>query len=190
MTLNLAHLLPSSRANGPGLRAVLWVQGCSLRCPGCRNPRLWSHGLRRVLPVGDLVRWVLAQDGRGLTLSGGEPFEQARALAPLCRTVRAAGRDVVAFSGFTRAQLEAGVRPSTRDLLAEVDLLVDGPFVAAERSGDALRGSRNQALHFLSGRIRPEEVAELPRAELVLGEHVGVLTGFPPCELDALWRHG
>lgn len=189
MLLNVAHLLVASRANGPGLRTVIWVQGCSLRCAGCRNPDLWQPALRRVLPVDDLARWSMARGGRGLTLSGGEPFEQSRPLASLCRTWRAAGRDVVAFSGFTRAELEAGVRPFTRDLLAEVDLLVDGPFVAAERSvDDVLRGSRNQRLHFLSDRIRPEELAALPRAELVLGEDEGVLTGFPSGELDVLWR--
>lgn len=179
LLVNLAHSAAHSRANGPGVRAVLWVQGCSLHCRGCHNPHTWAAEARQVVTVEALRDWFDRLEGvRGLTLSGGEPFEQALALAELCRSVRARGADVVAFSGFTREQLEAGVRPHAQDLLAQTDLLVDGPFRATEPTAAPLRGSANQRLHFLGDRIRPAELEGLPRAEWLGDGAGGVVTGF------------
>lgn len=178
MLLNIAHTLPSSRSNGPGLRAVLWVQGCRIECAGCHNPFLWEHSPRRIHSVEEIAAWIEKLDVRGLTLSGGEPFEQSLALAELCRTIREAGRDVMAFSGFTHEELKTDVRPFTRRLLAEVDLLIDGPYIGELRCAEPLRGSSNQQLHFLTQRISPEEVADLPRSELIIGTNDVMITGF------------
>ena len=189
MLVNLAHTLPASRANGPGLRAVIWVQGCGMHCVGCHNPSLWRHVVRRVHPVDELARWVLRQSGRGLTLSGGEPFEQSLALLELARIVREAGKDVVAFSGFTREQLDGGIRPFSRELLAEVDLLIDGPYEASMPAREGLRGSSNQRLHFLTGRISSAEIVDLPRLEVTLGEEKACVTGFSVDALSAMGRN-
>lgn len=168
--LNLHDAVAPSRANGPGARAVLFVQGCSLACPGCHNPDTWRAEVRRVATVDAVAAWYRSFRGlRGITLSGGEPFEQAWALARLCSALRREGADVVAFSGLTRGELEGAARPHARALLAEVDLLVDGRFEVERAGSDVLRGSSNQRLHFLTDRIRPRDVEALPRSELVLG---------------------
>lgn len=189
MLLNIAHTLPSSRSNGPGLRAVLWVQGCKIQCAGCHNPSLWEHTPRRIHSVGEIAAWLERLDVRGLTLSGGEPFEQSLALAELCRNIRAAGRDVVAFSGFTHEELKTDVRPFSSRLLAEVDLLIDGPYIAELRCAEPLRASSNQRLHFLTQRISPEEVADLPRSELIVWTNDVMITGFEVERLTRMVRH-
>jgi anaerobic ribonucleoside-triphosphate reductase activating protein len=177
--LNLADVVAPSRVNGPGARAVLWAQGCSIRCRGCHNPHTWAPEPRRVCTVEAAVAWVKRFPGlRGVTLSGGEPFEQALAFAALCRALRAEGADVVAFSGLTRREIEADARPSARALLAEVDLLVDGPYVAERAARLPLRGSENQSLHFLTGRIRPEEVTGLCAVEWIGRGPRATVTGF------------
>ncbi|WP_437951566.1 4Fe-4S single cluster domain-containing protein [Sorangium sp. So ce296] len=189
MLLNLADAVAPSFANGPGARAVLWVQGCSIHCPGCHNPHTWSARPVRVCDTESVVRWYRSTPSlRGVTLSGGEPFEQARALAAVCRILRSDGSDVVAFSGYTREQLEDGVVPHSKLLLREVDLLIDGPYKAEEASRLTLRGSRNQRLHFLTDRIAPGDLDGIPSAEWIgRGERVR-MTGFAISLLEGLWR--
>ena len=189
LLLNLAAMAAYSTANGPGERAVLWVQGCSLHCKGCHNPDTWAQTPRRVATVESVLAWFRGQLGlRGLTLSGGEPFEQALALAALSRQVRALGSDVVAFSGFTREEIENGVRPYASDLLAEVDLLIDGRYLKNQPSGLPLRGSANQQLHFLTDRIRPEEMDSLPRGEWIGAGVHGIVSGFGVDDLSHALR--
>jgi anaerobic ribonucleoside-triphosphate reductase activating protein len=104
--------------------------------------------LRRLDGVRDRVE--------GVTLLGGEPFEQAAALAPFAREVRRRGLTVVAFSGHLLEDLRADRPPGSAALLAEVDLLVDGPYVAELPERERRwAGSANQRFHFLSGRISP-----------------------------------
>ncbi len=186
LLLNLADAVAPSRVNGPGARAVLWAQGCSIRCRGCHNPHTWAPDPRRVCTVEAALAWVRKFPGlRGVTLSGGEPFEQAKAFAALCRALRAEGADVVAFSGLTRRELEAEARPNARALLAEVDLLVDGPYLAERAARLPLRGSDNQSLHFLTDRIRPEEVADLGAVEWIGRGPRATVTGFSLRALDS-----
>ena len=81
----------------------------------------------------------------GVTFSGGEPFEQAEALLPLAKELKAQGYHLMAFSGFTLEQLVQ--KPECRALLEQLDLLVDGPFIEAQKSLDLrFRGSRNQRI--------------------------------------------
>lgn len=180
----VGSLLERTEAEGPGARFALWVQGCSLRCPDCCNPHLWGpSGGERWTPAALVGRVAAARarhpDLEGVTLIGGEPFEQDAALAEVARGVRRLGLTVLAFSGYTRAELEArGSR-----LLGELDLLVDGRYVAEQRT-TARRwiGSTNQRLHFLSDAYAPDDprFAEPNTAELRL-DHRGVLrvVGFP-----------
>jgi len=152
--LRVAARLPDAEAEGPCLRYALWLQGCSLRCPGCCNPGMLSPEGGALLGVDALRAEICAAPGiEGVTLLGGEPFEQARPLAELARGVRRAGLGVMAFSGYTLGELRA--RPDGAALLAEVDLLVDGRWEAARQSGRRrFVGSDNQRVHFLTGRYR------------------------------------
>lgn len=174
--LNIHAFLPASRANGPGRRAVLWLQGCSLGCPGCFNPGTHSAAPRTMLEVTELLRKVLALSRgpapvEGITVSGGEPFEQPAGLLSFLTGLDQAAPhlSVVLFSGLTRKQI-AGL-PTGPDTLALVDILVDGPYDPTRRLARGLRGSTNQRIHLLTDRYQLDDVEATPGAEVIL--HAG-----------------
>lgn len=183
MRLNLARTLPRSRVNGPGERFVAWTQGCPLACPGCWNQDTWDFRLRQACSVDELVGAILATDGiEGLTLTGGEPFAQARGLAEVARQVRAAGLSVLAFTGYTLDELR---RPAQQALLTHCDAVVAGRYVRDQRRLDLpWRGSANQQVHFLTERYGPADLDDGALVELHLGPDGRIaVTGFPPEEL-------
>jgi anaerobic ribonucleoside-triphosphate reductase activating protein len=184
--LNIAHTIPRSTVNGPGERFVLWVQGCTLACPGCWNPDTWSRAPRTTVHPLDLAGTIVATAGiEGVTLTGGEPFEQAAQLVPLVSHVRAAGLSVMTFTGFELDELETKAQ---RGLLAACDIVVSGRYRQRARSSDlAWRGSSNQTVHFRTGRYGPEVLPDTSGCEIHLADDGSLaLTGFPPSALAGL----
>jgi anaerobic ribonucleoside-triphosphate reductase activating protein len=182
--LNVAHWISASRVNGPGERFVLWLQGCALRCPGCWNPDTWSHGPRRIVSARDVLD-LIGDNIEGITLSGGEPFEQAEALVPLLDAVRARGLSVMVFTGHTLDEL-TGV--AAEAMMARCDVLVTGRYVAARRSLDLVwRGSSNQRVHFLTERYGGKDMPTSAEVEVHLDADGSLeVTGFPGDE----WMRG
>jgi len=188
--VNLYDFLPCCQANGPGERAVIWVQGCSRRCPGCFNPEAQTFSAVAVAAVDELFSRITAVAGiRGTTFSGGEPFSQAGALAELAKRLQERKLDVVCFTGYTLKQLQRANRSDWNGLLEQVDLLIDGPFVQELRCFEPLRGSSNQKLHFLSGRILPAEVlGNAQKTEVILGLDGNISqSGFPDA-FQGVWK--
>jgi len=192
-TLRLARFLPRSRVEGPGERAVLWTQGCPLRCPGCAQPSTWDFQGGYAASVAELVERILAEENlEGVTLLGGEPFLQAAPLVELLRPLRHAGLSVFTFSGYTWEQLRAAQRSDWDALLAHTDLLADGPYLQEEQ--DFSRpwvGSRNQRFHALGPRYAtlPERLGEYRNGiELEIAPDGKVLANgmFPPGTLERL----
>jgi len=180
LLLNVAHCLPRSRANGPGTRMVLWLQGCPFRCPSCQNPDYLPFHLNQVVTVEQV--WEVFQqlpELAGISLSGGEPFAQAIALTELARRVQATGKTVLSWSGYRLEELQSGKIPGAVELLKYTDLLIDGLFVEKLAGNFVLRGSENQHLHFLSGRITEADLTHIPRQEWVMTEETITYTGFP-----------
>ncbi len=151
--------------NGPGLRISLWVQGCSLRCTSrCLNQHLIPDKGGHLMPASRLTASLrrLAADYRqveGITVLGGEPFDQAAALAAALAPVRAQGLSIMVYTGHLWEDLRASHDSGARALLALCDILVDGPFLA-EQHDDSLvwRGSRNQRILRLSDRYGAADV--------------------------------
>ena len=145
-TLRVAGVIEESIVDGPGLRFVLFLQGCHFRCPGCQNPQTWDFEGGTPVPAEEvLARIQLDPLVHGVTFSGGEPFEQAEALAPLAAELKARGYHLMAFTGYTLDKLLC--KPECREFLDLLDLIVDGPFIEAEKSLDLrFRGSRNQRI--------------------------------------------
>lgn len=174
---------PRSRANGPGARFVVWLQGCTLGCAGCFNPATHAGG-GTPMTVDDILAQLPA-DTDGLSLSGGEPLQQAPAIVPLLAAARARGLSTLAFSGYTKEEIEA--LPSGLDVLAHLDVLIDGRYVAAERFATGLRGSANQRILLLTERHTLAEVEATPTAEIRIGPTGEVvLTGVDPLKLKVL----
>lgn len=196
MHLRFARLAYPVTALGPGRRLALWVAGCSLRCHGCITPELQSADAGKAIPVARLAERILALNTAldGITLTGGEPFEQAEALAELWASIapQRPEWDLLAFSGYTLAQLQA--RPNSGRLLAFTDLLVAGPFLPQRPSQHPLLASGNQQLHDLTPRGRRMMIAcdesSPPRANLgYLGDGRGWLVGLlDPDERRSLHR--
>jgi len=188
IAVNVAHACVTEGVNGPGRRFTVWVQGCPLSCPGCFNPDLQPFLPRRLVAPEDLAREAEeALPWEGVTLSGGEPFAQAAALAQFLRALGARlGRRVpsLAFTGHSWAELGAGPE-AWQDLLGCLDLLVDGPYRRDLAGALPLRASANQTLVPLSavGEALAREVeASDPGAFQVVigGEGEVIVTGFPP----------
>lgn len=186
--LNLAHACVTEAANGPGRRFTVWVQGCGLACPGCFNPGLQAREHRRLLSPAELAREAMeARPWDGVTLSGGEPFEQAGELTAFLEHLGslAGPFPVIAFSGLALEELWDGPAPRV-ELLARMDLLVDGPYQAKRAAALPLRGSANQRLVALTARglaERARVVADARRGEVsvaVGADGAVILSGFPP----------
>lgn len=156
MDLNVALVVPRTEAEGPGHRFALWVQGCNFRCAGCCNPHMLPFKPVNAVSPQDMLAQVLDSDTDGLSLLGGEPFEQAQALSVLARGVKDAGRSVMIFTGNTLEELESSTDPFVHSLLGTADLLVDGRYEASKRTlSRRWVGSDNQRMHFLTDRYNP-----------------------------------
>lgn len=180
--LNVHQRLPASRANGPGLRAVIWFQGCTLACPGCFNPLTHPVEGRQIRPVSEWVDWLLSLTGQieGVTLSGGEPFQQAAGLLALCRAVRSkTDLSILLFSGYTLTEIRHS--PEMAQVLDQVDVLIAGRFLAHRRVARGLTGSANKRIHYLTSRYTPGDLENTPEAEVLItptGEVIN--TGIQP----------
>jgi anaerobic ribonucleoside-triphosphate reductase activating protein len=185
VAVNIHGIERRSRANGPGSRFVMWFQGCSLGCPGCFNPGTHAPTSQDRRPVDVLVDEILAQGQaiEGITLSGGEPFEQPDAALALVSAVRARSElSILIFSGYTIEEIRA--MPQGPAVLAHVDVLVDGRYQARQRLGRGLRGSANQRIHLLSERYGVADVEATPEAEIRIdAQGRVVLTGVDPLRL-------
>ena len=157
--LRVGARVPVTRAEGPGARYALWLQGCSIRCAGCCNPHLFEDSAGEWLEVATLVGEMASVRPQieGLTLLGGEPLDQAEALPPLLRGARDLGLSVMLFTGFTLEELRARSGDAVRGVLGLVDVLVDGRFVAGLPERERLwAGSANQRFHYFTTRYGPE----------------------------------
>lgn len=154
MEIRLAGITKESIVDGPGLRLVVFTQGCPHHCAGCHNPDTHDVNGGYATDVDELFRYI---EGmvihnkllKGVTFSGGEPFLQSRQLTVLAKQLKQLGISIVTYSGFTFEQLAAMAvtRKSIGGLLKQTDILIDGLYQAKERDlGLAFRGSRNQRL--------------------------------------------
>jgi len=198
-TLQLAKCHHPVRGLGAGRRTGLWLQGCSIRCRGCVVPETWDADASHTVPLAALLErlqpWLENSDG--VTISGGEPFDQPDALAALLAALRVLcpGGDLLVYSGYPWPTLLA----RHGSVLAAADVVVSEPFVQARHAREpALAGSTNQRVHLLTplARQRYAGVAGWPRAISVAQNPDALdLAGIPaPGELqalvDALARHG
>ena len=188
--LRIATIVDDTRAEGPGRRWALWVQGCSIRCPGCCNPEMFDERRGEPAELAALAARIdraRARGVEGVTFLGGEPFEQAAGLAALARHARELGMTVMVFSGYVLDQLRA--RPDAAELLALTDLLVDGPYDRTQPeptppAGRRWIGSANQQMHFLTAAYSPEDpqMRDANTIEIRLINGALVINGWPSAD--------
>lgn len=183
LTVRVHAVERRSRANGPGTRFVIWLQGCTLGCPGCFNPTTHATEGGTSRQVAELLAELASTTGiEGLTLSGGEPLQQPLAAAALLAGARALGLSTLVFSGYTREEIQELV--GGPGVLDQLDVLVDGRYQSGQRLGDGLRGSSNQRILLLSDRYTRAQVEATPVAEVRIDPRGEViLTGVSPLRL-------
>jgi anaerobic ribonucleoside-triphosphate reductase activating protein len=158
--LNKAHFPITTL--GFGQRVGLWTQGCSIRCPGCISRDTWDQDERRAIEVSDLVEqlnpWLANADG--VTISGGEPLDQAEAICELLPLLRARCRgDILLFSGYRHETIFSRFAR----IVSQVDVLITEPYDPSAGSTLDLRGSDNQRVFLLSEFARTRYPANLDR---------------------------
>ena len=183
--IKLHHFLPYSRANGPGLRAVIWLRGCTLGCPGCFNPQTHSQKGGYWVSVDQLFSEVmtLQSEIQGVTISGGEPLQQMRPLLKLLQRLRSESElSILLFSGYSWNEIE-GI-PNGKQLLSLLDVLVAGRYRQDQPGPGGLLGSSNQQIYTLSSRYSAKEVEQTPSAEVILTPDGDILlSGIQPLQL-------
>jgi anaerobic ribonucleoside-triphosphate reductase activating protein len=159
MKLNLYQIAYPVTSLGPGQRVVIWVAGCRKRCVECISPEIQDPGRGKLINTDELANHLLniSHTLDGLTISGGEPFDQAAALSKLILAVKKMRSEwsVIVYSGYCLITLKK--RKSCRSLLENTDVLIDGPFRSQIPSTNSLTGSGNQYIHFLSSKFNSIE---------------------------------
>ncbi len=198
----LHAFVPASRANGPGLRAVVFFQGCRLACPGCWNRRTHPFRGSEVAVQTILARILEAhrqEPLEGITFSGGEPIHQVDAIAQLMAGIRAADANLSLgmFSGYTEEELAGGnyfalritERPPKAGIWREVRKLLDfavlGRYNQALPTWDPLRTSRNQRLVLFSDRYQESSFGPQVIEVNIEASGYAVMTGFPVLGIPA-----
>lgn len=187
--LTVARIQDRTEALGPGTRAVIWFHGCTFDCPGCIAAEMnQSSVFAEFLPQELADRTCQIEDIEGITISGGDPFDQPlELLEQFVRIVKATERlTIMGYTGRTLEQLSRGkLRDQHQRILQHIDILVDGLYVEALNDGGIWRGSSNQQIHFLTPRYKHlgEFVAQSHdrRIEVSIVEaHKVEITGIPP----------
>lgn len=192
--LQIAQIVPCTEAEGPGKRFALWFQGCPLRCPGCCNPEFLPFkggDSRRLSDLLDEIESARQSGIEGITLLGGEPFAHAASASLLAAQTRRMGLSVMVFSGYTLEEIRNMPEQSASDFLANIDILVDGPYTREQP--DAERrwvGSTNQRIYFLTERYRADDPCWQQKNTLEIRLEAGTLSvnGFPAPTALGLWK--
>ena len=171
--LRIHHILEDTTAEGFGHRMCIWVQGCSNRCPDCMAKDTWDHNGGFPLAVSQLIEKMRQCRSKieGITLLGGEPFDQALPVSRVANEAKKMGLSVITFTGYTLNRLMETELPGVKELLRATDLLIDGPYIREQRSfSRPWVGSDNQQFHFLSNRYKPEDLEKVHnRIEMRIG---------------------
>lgn len=150
MNVQLAGLVEESVVDGPGMRFVIFTQGCEHGCVGCHNPQTHDPNGGETVTLGWLKDQIDKQKLiRGITFSGGEPFLQAEAMAQLASYAKSKNLHTLAYTGYTFEELldMSKTKSGVADFLTQLDMLVDGPFILSQRDITLkFRGSTNQRL--------------------------------------------
>jgi anaerobic ribonucleoside-triphosphate reductase activating protein len=193
--LQVAQIVPSTEAEGPGRRLAIWLQGCPLRCPGCCNPQMLPFEGGTPTRLETLLTKIADAQRQhrieGVTLLGGEPFAHAVGAAPLAAKVQRRGLSVMIFTGYLLEDLRRDALSEVAALLRNTDILVDGPYLQELPEPERRWiGSSNQRIHFLTERYDESDERWQQRNTLEIRLRHGELSvnGFPAHRALGIWK--
>lgn len=143
--IRVLDIIEDTMVDGPGFRTSIYCAGCGHQCPNCHNPQSWDFDGGREMSTQQLLKIIMEDPFANVTFSGGDPMYQAAGFTELARAVHEhTNKDIWCFTGFTYESL---IQDDQRELLEQIDVLVDGPFIERLKDPDLLfRGSKNQRL--------------------------------------------
>ena len=143
--IRVLDIIEDTMVDGPGFRTSIYCAGCRHKCPGCHNPQSWAFDQGHEMSVEEIMKIIEADPYANVTFSGGDPMYQAAGFAELAREIhKRTNKDIWCYTGFT---FESLITQEQRELLEQIDVLVDGPYIEKLRDPDLLfRGSSNQRL--------------------------------------------
>ena len=143
--IRVLDILEDTMVDGPGFRTSIYCAVCNHKCPGCHNPQSWAFDGGREMTTQQLLKIIIDDPFANVTFSGGDPMYQAAGFAELARAIHEyTNKDIWCFTGFT---FESLIHDDQRELLEQIDVLVDGPFIEKLKDPDLLfRGSSNQRI--------------------------------------------
>lgn len=155
---------------GPGNRITVWVAGCDRHCPGCANPELWEATEQQNISeeqVAGLISKIISDHNvEGITITGGEPFLQAPALADCLYRIKTQVPEILIFSGFLLEELQNN--DDQAKLLKLTDVLIDGPYIRELNDGKlSLRGSSNQRIHYINAALADKYEKYLSKGRII-----------------------
>ena len=163
-----ADLQSDSIVDGPGLRTVIWTQGCGHHCPGCQNPQTWDFEGGGEVPISMVLEAIDELEYQtGITFSGGDPMYQPEACYEIAKYCKEKGYNIWCYTGFTFEELivMSKKKPIIKKFLQQIDVLVDGRFILEERDLSLLfRGSRNQRLIDVAKTLESGQITVLDEA--------------------------
>ena len=168
----VGRVLSPVHSLGPGERVCIWTQGCRRNCSGCISPELQETTGNDIdnTKLAQIVR-MIAEKGNctGMTISGGEPFEQTQSLLEILQSLRDVFSDILVYTGFTLGEILAGnAGKEGMECLKLIDVLIDGPYVKELNRPDCiLRGSTNQVIHFLNREKEQEYTAYMSNGRII-----------------------
>ena len=143
--IRVLDIIEDTMVDGPGFRTSIYCAGCNHQCPGCHNPQSWSFEGGKEMDVKSLMKIIMADPFANVTFTGGDPMYQAEGFAQLARAIHIySNKDIWCYTGFVYESL---IHDDQRELLEQLDVLVDGPFIQKLSDPDLLfRGSSNQRI--------------------------------------------
>ena len=148
--LRVAGIVKESIVDGPGIRLVVFAQGCAHNCEGCHNPHTHSFNVGNLIDIEEILNEIKSNPLLdGITLSGGEPFEQANAFAELSKKAKKEGYNIISYTGYTYEHIlsHSDEKNKWLEFLEEIDILIDGRFELSRKNMLLkYRGSENQRI--------------------------------------------
>ncbi len=176
--LRIHQIIERTRANGPGVRLGIWVQGCSKNCEGCCNPETHDYSKGEEIETEEIVSLILKhrKEIEGVSISGGEPLDQREELLELLKYIRdETDLSVIIWTGYTSTELKK--MHLMEGLSKLVDLIIVGPYIEELHKPEGLRGSSNQNYLFFTERYTEKDLNILPNAEIIFDKGVMRITG-------------
>ena len=178
--MNIAHIEEQSFIYGPGCRYVIWTQGCSIRCKDCWNKEMWSFNKKNEISINELFKKIIAEKEyiEGVTILGGEPFDQYDELLSLIKQIRKTDLSIILYTGYSQNELKD---KNKTEILDYIDIIITDRYDKNYRTENGgLIGSSNQKIIFLTNRYSKNDLSKNNEIEISINENGQInMYGYP-----------